>query len=111
VEIRRDWWRQVEFVEFVEFVGFVEFVETRDWWRYGGDAVQVQMASEDQKLKAKMQNDKSSSKFKRQLIPLALALSRQGRENDWMRLPRASPSQRLRRIAAPRQVGARNDKE
>ena len=104
----------IEFIEFIEFVEFMESMETRDRWRFveiGGDTVQVQMASEDQKLKAKMQNDKSSSKFKRQLIPLALALCRQGRENDWMRLPRASPSQRLRRIAAPRQVGARNDKE
>jgi hypothetical protein len=27
-----------------------------DWWRYGGDAVQVQMTNEDQKLKAKRQN-------------------------------------------------------
>ena len=42
--------------------------------------------------------------------PLTLTLSRQGRENYWMRLPRASPSQRLRRIAAPPSA-PRNDKK
>jgi len=59
-----------------------------------------------------MTKSKGQIKAKAQMTigPLTLTLSRQGRENYKMGLPRASPSQRLRRIAAS-PAAPRNDKQ